>query len=291
MTYPEYHHAMMEAGDTDPAYPCLRYVCRRFELNREQQYWLAFLYATCYCGPTVFYIYNEFPDYENVDVGRLQRWWIANKHRLIFQSDRMRIKTQNLFVPCFESYKATLGGLSQHAAFYALKHLTPEATYRACYEHFSSIKYFGRFSMFNYLDAVHHLTGLSLQPDTLNLAEADSCRNGLVFAINQLGLLRHQTKWPLLTAKQLSYLQSRLPEVFHQACEVWPNTTYFHLETTLCAYKKYRLGKRYVGYYIDRQAKEIEGMQIRVPGGVDWSVLWDFRREYFAPEWLKEVQQ
>lgn len=236
----------------------------------------------------MFYIYNEFPDYENVDVGRLQRWWTANKHRLIFQTDRMRIKTQNLFVPCFESYQQQMGGLSQHSAFYALKSDTPEATYRACYDYFSAIKYFGRFSMFNYLDAVHHLTGFPLQPDTLNLSQADSCRNGLVFAIEQLGLLRHQTKWPLLTAKQISYLQSQLPEVLNQAREVWPGTTYFHLETTLCAYKKYRLGKRYVGYYIDRQRKEIEDMQARVPDGVDWSVLWDFRREHFHRKWLKE---
>ena len=62
----------------------------------------------------------------------------------------------------------------------------------------------------------------------------------------------------------------------------------WNIETTLCAYKKYNLGKRYIGYYIERQKKEIDKMQYLVDNGVDWSVLWDFRQETYDKKWLTE---
>jgi hypothetical protein len=63
----------------------------------------------------------------------------------------------------------------------------------------------------------------------------------------------------------------------------------WNIETTLCAYKKYCYGKRYVGYYIDRQRGEIESMAAKVPRGVEWQVLWDYRTETFSKRWLKEA--
>ncbi len=68
--YINYHIRSSEAKDIDPSNDCLRYISDRFELNIEQRYWLAFLFGTCYSATTVYYIYNEFPDFENVDVER-----------------------------------------------------------------------------------------------------------------------------------------------------------------------------------------------------------------------------
>jgi hypothetical protein len=64
----------------------------------------------------------------------------------------------------------------------------------------------------------------------------------------------------------------------------------FQIETTLCAYKKYRLGKRYVGYYIDRMYNEIKKIEQLVPEGVYWNVLWEFRNETFDKKYLKEYR-
>ena len=44
-----------------------------------------------------------------------------------------------------------------------------------------------------------------------------------------------------------------------------------------------------MGYYIDRQRKEIEKMQDLVSDGVNWNVLWDFRNETYDKQWLKEL--
>jgi hypothetical protein len=65
----------------------------------------------------------------------------------------------------------------------------------------------------------------------------------------------------------------------------------------LCAYRKYCrtreglagvTGKRWVGFYLDRQADEITKMEAHVPNGVCWKVLWQYRKETYDKEFLAE---
>lgn len=276
-------------GDVDPQNACLKYISTRYELNTEQRFWLAFLFGCCYSAPTVFYIYNEFPDFENVDVGRLQRWWDSKKHSCIFQTDRLRVKTQNRFVETFESYRALIGERSQERAFFdaAGTHGVGSRTdmYRAAWDFGINIRNFGRFSMFIYLELVHELTNYKMQPNELDVKNALSSRNGLCYAMD----LDRFIDLPLNRA-QIVLLEGKFQELLALSRETVPSTTAWSLETVLCAYKKHVRGKRYVGYYLDRQHKEISTIESRVISGVDWSVLWDYRRETYKRENLKEAQ-
>lgn len=285
--YINYHIRSSEAKDIDPSNDCLRYISDRFELNIEQRYWLAFLFGTCYSATTVYYIYNEFPDFENVDVERLKRWWNENKQNTLFQTDRLRVKTQNKFVETFESYKNLIGDTTQENYFLSLKQPTPQMTYDNCYEDLIGIKNFGRFTMFIYLEMINVLTGYDLEPTHLDLKNAESCRNGLVYHLGHNELDTHGTK-KRLTPKQINYLQYHFKQLKEQIGTLdIQHTNIWNIETTLCAFKKYNKGKRYVGYYIDRQKSEILKMQQAVSTGVDWDVLWDFRNETYEKRWLK----
>lgn len=289
--YLTYHRLSSEAKDIDPSNDALRYVADRFELSQEQRYWLAFLFATCYSATNVYYVYNEFPDYENVDVGRLERWWEANKSKTLFQTDRLRMKTQNLLVPTFISYRDLLNGMTQEDYFSSLRQPSRQATYENAFQDLSRIRNFGRFTMFIYLEMVHVLTGFDLEPTHLDLANAESCRNGLVYHLGKMELDTHGTK-KRLSKRQLAYLQYEFQELKGQVRNSGvEHTNIWNIETTLCAYKKYRRGKRYVGYYIERMRKEIERMEEAVDTGVDWSVLWDFRTETYDHKWLKELSR
>ena len=285
--YETYHKQSMEAGDIDPSYSMLRYLCDRFELNTEQRYWLAWLYATCYSGPTVFYIYNEFPDFENVDTGRLQRWWDANKTKLVFQTDRRWVYSRNQFVDMFRSYKKEVGPITQAQKFAQLKTRSETLNYKNCWNSFSSMYQFGRFAMFLYLEAVHVVTDFPMQPPSMNLADAESCRNGLALAIGREELNTHGTK-KKITKNEQKMLQKEFDRLVAAMKQKDERNGVWNIETTLCAYKKYRYGKRHVGYYIERQRKEVAEMASRVTNGVDWQVLWDYRKETFKPQWLKE---
>jgi hypothetical protein len=286
--YLSFHQASSFARDIDPQNDCLTYICDRYELNIEQRYWLAFLFATCYCAPTVFYIYNEFPDYQNVDVGRLERWWTANRNKLVFQTDRARVRSNNEFVNCFKSYREIIG-TSQQAYFQKLSASTPQDTYVAAYKRLTNIHYFGRFTMFIYLELVSVLTDVQMIPNDLNLREAESCRNGLALALGRKDLFSHFED-KTLTVKDYSDLEHGLELLTVKISDMnIKHKNLFNIETTLCAYKKVKLGKRFVGYYIERMRSEIEAMKKNVPVGVDWSVLYDFRKATYQPKYLKEA--
>ncbi len=280
---------MVKSGDCDPAYPGLRYVANRFELNIEQRYWLAWLYACCYCVPTVYYIYNEFPDYEFVEIPRLQWWWNTNKHKLIFQTDRLKVKSFNNFVKMFESYKS-LVGKSQKDKFESLLLKTKEDSYDNIYNFSSKLFYFGRYSLFLYLEAMNQLTEIPIAPSFLDFKNAVSCRNGMCYVLGLDEWITRKDKIINLKPNQFDYMQGMLKNLKDEIVkEYGKNHNYWNIETSLCAYKKLFWKTRYLGYYIDRLMVEIKKMESNVSDGVDWSVLWDFRKEHFEHRWLGEL--
>ncbi len=286
--FEQYHNESLDAGDVDPSYEMLRYVCKRYELNTEQRYWIAFLYATCYCGPTAFYMYNEFPDFENVDAERLRRWWDQNRQRLYFQSDRRWVRSRNQFVDMFLSYRNKIGRMRQEQLFRSFQTPDPRGTYERAWQEMSQLYQFGRFAMFLYLEAVHVVTLFPMKPPGMNMSEAESCRNGLALAIGRPDLNTHDSGSKISMQNQV-YLQAQFNALVAKMERDNPRNTVWNIETTLCAYKKYRYGKRFVGYYLNRQADEITTMQLAVPDGVDWSMLWTYRKETYRKKFLKEA--
>ena len=285
--YLKYHNTSLRIKDIDPSYAMLKYVCDRFELNLEQRYWLAFIYSLTYCGASTFFVYNEFPDFENLDSGRLNRWWNnGGRQQTLCQTDRRWVRSNNLFVPAVEAYRKWVGDQSQHDHFQSIAiGDTPEQRYDRVYRKAAHLPSYGQFALFLYLEALHTITPLELAPTDLNLDEAWSCRNGLFYAygldqwITEKG---EKTPWDSRGEMKLVWndLRSKLQ----------PESTVWQIETTLCAYKKFYRGKRYLGYYIDRQALEIAKMAAQVKDGVAWEVLWQFRSETYDPNYLVETK-
>jgi len=286
--YKWYHTTMMRIGDCDPAYPALCYVADRFELNIEQRFWLAFLFQATYCVPTTFYIYNEFPDFENVDITRMKIWWKENKHRLLFQTDRAKVKNFDKLVPMFRSYKKLIAG-AQAKAFNKL--ITPDVyeTYDNMYSFCNNVYYIGRFSLFLYLESIQRLTNFPMQPSGLDLPNASSCTYGLCYAV---GLDAWDKDKKQFDTSDYRHFQRELSKIHKELTEEHKELpiNYWNIETSLCAYKKLYRKKRYLGYYIDRLMDEIIVMQNNVKEGVSWKVLWDFRREYFHKSHLGEFK-
>ncbi len=285
--YTIYHLAMQIIGDCDPQYPALDYIADRFELNIEQRYWLSFLYQATYCAPTVFYIYNEFPDYENVDIRRLENWWRHNKNQVLFQTDRAKVKNFDKFVPMFDSYRKMVGE-SQRDYFEGVIYRFPDkkTAYKELYKQCNTVYYVGRFSLFLWLESMHRLTGLLIYPDTLDLRNADSCRNGLCYVLGKDEWVKNS-----ITKEHYIYLTTELNKIVDNLNKDYNlPIDHWSIETSLCAFKKLFWKKRYLGYYIDRMQKETLLMEKNVPNGVCWQVLWDFRREYFNHQWLGEIQ-
>jgi len=287
--YLAYHVESARSGDIDPSYAMLRYICDRFELNVEQRYWLAWIYAMTYCGASTFYVYNEFPDFENVNVGRLQRWWDdRGRDEIICQTDRRWVRSSSMFVPAFESYRRWVGDATQHDHFAALTSQdTPEARYDNLYGRAKHLHSFGQFALFLYLEALHVVTPLDLCPTDLDLNKAWSCRNGLYYAYGMDEHLRDtETRTDPAVAEETA---ARWLELRSRLARLSIPPTVWQTETVLCAYRKYHRGKRYLGYYLDRQALEIAKMADHVRHGVNWDVLWQYREETYERDYTIEA--
>lgn len=287
--YTRYHVESARCGDIDPSYSMLRYICDRYELNLEQRYWVAWLYAMCYCGASAFYWYNEFPDYENVDVDRMQRWWSAGgRERSLCQTDRRWVRSSSMFVPAFVSYRSWLGGKSQHEYFmrFQEEYDTPERRYDALLASASQLYSFGQFALFLYLEALHVVTPIELCPTDLDLSKAWSCRYGLYFAYGLDHLIGDREE-PTPTS-MVEITQQKWEELRATLAQLESPPTVWQTETVLCAYRKWHGGKRYIGSYLDRQAIEIRKMEQKVRNGIHWDVLWEYRDETFEERYLAE---
>ena len=297
---------MIRIGDMDPAYGALEYVSNRFELNIEQRFWLAFLYSTCYSGATTFYLYNEFPDFEQISLKRINLWWNANKHKTLFQSDRRWIKSRNEFPQMVKSYRETVKSMapSQYLFYQKLKGTTNSQWYQNAYQAASGIYGMGRFGLFIYLEAVARIGQINMEPRGLDLKNSESSRNGLCYALglNQM-ITGKETGRAKLSDKEIKYLdtQFKVLESKVKKADSSGLSNVWNIETSLCAFKKYmrtlvypdtpKNHRRYLGYYLDRQADEISVMQQNVDKGVCWDVLWQYRQESLDKTYLKEFKK
>jgi len=250
-------------------------------------------------------MYCELPDFEDIDVGRLEKWWFdRGREASIFQTDRSWIRSRNQIIPMFKSYRDILGGRTQEQAFQEVLQDMPGDTYDKAYKYFGNVKHFGRFGMFLWLEAVYEVTGFPMYPTTMpwDKSSSASSRNGLCFALGYDDLVRKHGYGdePILDEDYVD-IEEGFQATLELLRELDPGARVdvWNVETTLCAYKKWRLGEeipsrkttahyRYPGYYLDRGYREIARLEKGVVDGVDWSVLWDFRKETLDHAYLKE---
>jgi hypothetical protein len=264
--------------DCDPAIHMTNYLFRRFEHNKEQKLWIAWIYGTTYYLPTTWVIWNEFPDFELVGIERLREWNNNNYKRLRYQTDT---KWNKGHLPAqFDSYKQWVGDKPQREAFHSFLTGSPTENFERLWpEVKNKFHKFGRYSTWFYLQTLKQCCDMAIEPTNLMLDDHDgsrSHRNGLLLA---LGL----DDWydQKLSPIQLNYINGQAYYILQEVKQEFPNTDYFDMETCLCSFKKlFRKSKgRYLGYYLDRQAEEIHKCEKDDWFGIDWKPLWDSRVE------------
>ena len=95
-----------------------------------------------------------------------------------------------------------------------------------------------------------------------------------------------------LDETQIDFLEAKGREILQEVKLRYPHVAdkadFFAMETCLCSFKKLfrRSRGRYLGYYLDRQAEEINKVAADKWNGIDWQPLWDARNETVDSEWL-----
>ena len=270
----------IETGDCDPSYPVLKYLALKNKLDIEEKYWLAFIYSSCYNDATAWAMFKTLPKYTEITEQNLSLWWAKYKSRLDFTTDRAKVKNFNKVVPMFLSYKKLIGD-NQEQKFKEL------SSYDNIYNYLGKIYYVGRFSLFLITEIIQILTDLSIEPTNLDLENADSSRNGLCFALGADNWVK--TK---LTKDQYIYLYKMLKKLLEETKIENPHLkiTYWNIETSLCAYKKYYWKTRYIGFYLDRQLEGLKLAEQKFPKfQKDWNNIWEARNLFFDHTFLGEL--
>jgi hypothetical protein len=290
-SFKRYAAAAVSSWEIDPNYPMMNYLFRRYELSKSQEYWACYLYGVFYHPGTVFYVMQEFPEFEKVDLGRLKRWHAANWRNLRYNTDRKYEKGH--FVEMFESYLAEMGGRQiptcQEEFFTRLIGGNPVENFRAVTKALTKLLRFGRYSVYIYTECLARCMGLPLEADTMFLKEASSPRAGLAIVLDQPELATGP-----LSAQEWEWLIASGEDLLNEIKREYPNIGMDHwfMESCLCAYKGFyrKTRGRYLPYYLDRMADEITQMETTAStSGVDWRVLWQFRKESLPWEYLGEL--
>lgn len=276
----------LEAKDVDPAILYLNYIIDRMEMNEEQILWLCFLYSVTYQLPSAYLIWNEYPDLEIAGIDRLDNWWEKAQYKIPFQTDKM--KQRKDFCKTVASYQKLVNGSQKEYFDKLLSSENPQENFDRLWTPLKSVEYFGRFSTWNWCQALKHIAGYNIEPTILMLGEPDaiSFTDGLAYAF---GFNDKLTK--KMNGKKIYYKWTfEEKQEMESICKGLKNELKidnFQLETLACAFKKIwrTTHSRYVGYYNDRMADDIKALE-KIWTGVDWELLWDTRNYIIPGEYL-----
>lgn len=285
----------INANDVDPALSYLNYMIDRMEMNEEQVLWLCFLYGVTYQLPSAYLIWNEYPDLELAGIPRLTKWWEENQKKIPFQMDKM--KQRKDFVKTVESYQDLVRGSQKTYFDELLSSKNPQENFDKLWSPLKTIAYFGRFSVWNWCQALKHVAGYNIEPTILMLGEPDSISftDGLAYAFGLDNKITQKVTDISTGKKQKIYYKWSEEEKIdmENSCSQLKKALHldnFQLETLACAFKKiWRTHEsRYVGYYNDRIADDIRKTSEQGWSGVDWELLWDARKECVPERYLHD---
>ena len=271
----------LETEDCDSALYMSNYFYERFEYNKEQRLWLAWIYGTTYFWPTAYVVWNEFPDFELVGVERLRSWNNANYNRLRYQTDTKWNKGH--LADQFISYQQYVGDRSQLEAITHGFVGDPVKDFYTLWNTVNSWHKFGRYTSWFYIQTLKQTCDIPVDVDSLwfhDRSGSRSHRNGMCYAVGKEDWVDQK-----LDEKQIDYLESKGRELLQAVKTAYPHVAdkadFFAMETALCSFKKLfrRKHGRYLGYYLDRQAEEIKKVEADGWYGIDWQPLWDARQE------------
>lgn len=286
-SFKRYCAASVATNEIDPNYPLLQYLFERYELSQSQQYWACWLYGVFYHPGTVFYVMQEFPEYELVDIERLNHWHEQNWKKLRYNKDRKYEKGH--FVEMFESYVAVIGSQSptaQRDFFEQSYGGTAYENFHHLWKRLSRLLRFGRYSLYIYTETLARCMGVPIEANTVFLKDSSSPRAGLCHVLGKPEWAKAR-----LTSDNWTYLETEVHKLIAEVNREYPvRMDYWFMESCLCAYKGFFANGRYLGYYLDRMADEIIQMadEEALTSGIEWTVLWQFRKENFPWEYLGE---
>jgi hypothetical protein len=298
----------MRTKNCDPIISATKYIFNRLEFNSEQRLWFIYLLSVTYHLPTTLVIWNEFPDFENIDLDRLEKWQNNNYSIIKYETDMkwnkghlpaMVKSYQEIVNNHVNSNEYTPAMGDQHSMLYSLCQSDDLKSNYKCVESLSyQYHKFGRFTVYNYMQYLQEIFGLDIEIPSLLLGDSgsDSHTNGAAMVMNRPDLMNrvYDSKGVKKTKTGVVYtdndridMANCMDGVIREISERFPDvhTNYYRVETSLCAIHKFfrvRQG-RYLNYYIHRISKNVKDI-CNDWVDINWELVWDWESEVVGEE-------
>lgn len=244
-------------------------------LSKEERVWLAYLYGLTYSCTTAIRMFEVLPSTDSINMKLLKGFWRAEKDTLWFNPDKKYIKNNDQVIPAIKSIKDQV--LSQYPS---LMHWVRDYSRDGFQSLYKGIQrnwdFFGPMGAYLFFDALYGLCpDLYVDPDKLDWrGSGKTVVEGMAHMLYMDELIESR-EFPLDRFNRIvDKLQdsSGKPKVL--------------IESTLCAFRKYFKGTRYVGYYADRMLEECHFVDSLK--GVNTPDVWALREQSVPKEFRGE---
>ena len=246
------------------------------ELNLNERVWLAYLYGLSYSCTTAIRLFEVVPDEKQLDLHSLKRFWKSEKSTLWFNPDRKYLKNNDQVIPAIKGLVDSLDWRTLFDSVYEASNHKKD--FDSLYKYIlKDWKFFGPMGAYLFFDALYGLCPKSVyvDPDKLDWKHSGkTVVEGMAHMLYQDELIETR-QFPLA---RFDHIVDKL-----QKSTGKPKVM---IESTLCAFRKYFKGSRYLGYYADRMLEECHFVDDNA--SIDFDV-WELRKT--VPDDLRgEVQ-
>lgn len=281
--YIEYHTKNALGWEIDTHLDAAVWYADSRKLDLEQRYWLAFLTAICETTPTSIYLFSHFPAVGKTRPDSLKKFCETHKGAMAFQYDVRWILYDIESV--FSSYKTLISGKTQEEAIAnLLRGDTPAQRYESLLRGFKVHK-FGKYVMMLYTELLHYLCGVDIEAE-IDPRDNHSVRSGLIYASGLEDTIKCVKKGATPTELEAELLRIELREIVQEVKKLnihERHKTIWAIETTLCTFNKTKHGRRYLGFYKERQRKEIARLKAYTEStgeAFDWKPLIEYHNNW-----------
>lgn len=259
--------------------------------TKEERTWWAFLYSTCYSIPTACALYKLLP-LSKVERMDLEQFWVKNKKKLVFQSDRKYVGSMNKLPLMILDFL----GRTKGRPWEYMENVISSAegcVYESLYREICTWFYFGRFGAVLFIDTFRKCLGLKFPIDSYDWVRGSTTTSGLFNAFyRDLDAIKFDRGEKLLTEEDKKWLDNKKDLVLKVLKKRYPDSHWDTISITriFCTYRKLYKGTRYLGYYVDRQQEELITLEKSYPELFEiWSTLWELRKRGISKEYLGEL--
>lgn len=251
------------------------------KMTVEQRYWFSLIFGMTYQSEMAWVIYNEFPNFSEIDLGEMQEWNVKNLKRQKYARDtkynKGRITDQVASIKEVIGPKGTLKGFFNNLAE-GNGHQTFTKVYNEVNDKFYK---FGRMTSWLVCQVLFETADFPAVPDTMLASDPSSwsVRSGLMYAYNRDDLIEAKNKSLKLTQNDIEWIDYKERELFDLAKEYLGEKhgsifSHYLLESHLCQYKKLMLGGDYAGHSSGDHVSRANWLSTRWPE-VDFSAFYE----------------